>query len=190
MREEKLIQAIRNGGEQESQALEWLYRHHAKAVVSMVKKRGGSKEEGHDIFQEAIIVFYERVKRGTYQPSSPISAFLHVVSRNLWIKEWKKSGHSEKVALEESETHEVNAVDRLLDAERSEALKAVLDQLKKDCREILRHSIYLNLSMDDIAARFGFQNAQVARNKKSRCLSYLRELIRKSPHFSAVLRKL
>jgi DNA-directed RNA polymerase specialized sigma subunit len=52
-----------------------------------------------------------------------------------------------------------------------------MDKLGEICKRILVYYYYENLSMKDIVLRLNYDNEQVVRNKKYKCMKDLNELL-------------
>ena len=61
--EEDLLYSLRNG---DDKALKTIYRQHYHTIINMVTNNAGSLQEAKDIYQETLIVFYEKVKEYFY----------------------------------------------------------------------------------------------------------------------------
>src|SRR6516225_9821011 len=55
-------------------------------VQSLILNNNGNREDAKDIFQEAIIVLYEKSKSDSFQLSCLIKTYVYSVSRRLWLK--------------------------------------------------------------------------------------------------------
>lgn len=182
LRDEDVIQGILQGGKQETRCLRQLYRSHETMITSMVRTHKGSEEEANDIFQEAIIVFYEQVKSGKFVLKARISTFLYAVARNLWLSRLKKKGR-ESPLLEQQAAQEVepaaNPLERVLETEQRGLLMQFVGQLAQDCQQVLMQSIFEQCNMKEIAQQMGYRNEQIARNKKHKCIGYLKKIIQR-----------
>ena len=47
---------------------------------------GGSKDDAADLFQETVIVLYQKVKAGNFDLQCLLKTFLYSVARRLWLK--------------------------------------------------------------------------------------------------------
>ena len=56
-------------------------------------------------------------------------------------------------------------------------LMKVMDQLGENCKKILLLFYYENKSMKEIVTELPYENEQVVRNKKSKCLKKLEQLV-------------
>ncbi len=167
-------------GKNADKAFQYLYKTYFRSVKKMVVANSGDEEEAHDIFQDALIVFYQAVRRGKFELKAKVGTYLFAVARNRWLAELSKR----KVKLEfqaEAQSAEATPLRMLLDKEQKMLLSKAVAELNEDCQEILRLSIYEELPMKEISERMGHSNDQVSRNKKSRCLKYLTRIIKESP---------
>ena len=190
--DEKTIEILSQGTEEEENVLEYLYETHYRSVQQMIISRGGQKSDAPDIFQDAIIAFYENVKAKKFQLSSSIKAYLFIIAQNIWITKQKKAGKiistgstEELEAFSNKTVHLVSPPKEL-----SPIVDQIMQELKPDCRLILQLSIYNKMSMKAIAKKMGFKNEQVARNKKNKCLNYLRKILHENPKYERVLKTL
>lgn len=52
----------------------------------MIINNNGSSDDAKDIFQEAMIVLYEKVRSGTFELNCQIKTYIYSVSKRLWLK--------------------------------------------------------------------------------------------------------
>src|SRR5919112_4606421 len=81
--DDALIVAIRGGDER---ALAHLYRLHWPMVSHFVLQNSGSEDDAQDVYQEGVVVFYEKVRDGSLELSCQIKTYLYAVCRRLWLK--------------------------------------------------------------------------------------------------------
>lgn len=168
-----LVKALRNG---EEQALKQVYRQNYPVVVNLVITNGGSLQEAKDIFQEALIIFYEKVREDDFQLSSRIKTYLYSVSRNLWLKQLKKRKQQEEPLKDTDEYIDPQAGDAIEKEAQYQAMHQALNAIGEPCSSILR-DFYLNgKNMEEITERFGYTNADNAKNQKYKCLQRLKKL--------------
>ena len=172
--------------------LKYIYHSQYKHVKQTIVKLGGSANDVPDIFQDAIIIWYENVKNGRFELQSTITAYLKRVAANLWINQKKRANRLHSVeTIDEVNTgaFEMNQISSL-EWDSGEVINTILEELSPLCREVLIYAIYKKMSMKEIAEVLGFKNEQNVRNKKNKCLGYLRKVIENSPHYQAILKEL
>ena len=70
----------------DKKAIETIYKDNFNLIQSLVINNSGSAEDAKDIFQEAMIVLYQKVQSGSFELNCQIKTFVYSVSRRLWLK--------------------------------------------------------------------------------------------------------
>src|SRR6478735_4121267 len=126
MKDEEIISKIKRGDES---ALDFLYRKNYRMMVKMIIKNNGSEEEAKDVYQEALIVFWQKAQTEEFVLTSKISTYLYSICQNLWRKELeRKSRHS----YEESDVVEYMDQDA---KERAQIIQKCLLELGETCKK-------------------------------------------------------
>src|SRR5690606_25163134 len=101
MKDREIIASIRKGDEQ---ALDFLYTKNYRMMVKMIVRNNGSEEEAKDIFQEALIVFWQKVIADSeFMLTSKISTYLYSICQNLWRKELERKKRHSSETVEKAE---------------------------------------------------------------------------------------
>ena len=175
--DDDLIKLLKSGLQSErTKALNHLYDLHYNGIRNYVLRNSGQNSDVKDLFQDVIIVFYEKLIDHDLKITGSIKNYLYAVCRNIWLNRLRKSGkmvHTEHIEnindsyfdpQEETRTLEELSFDKLI------------EKLGDGCKEILTLFYYKKLSMKAIAQRLNLANEGVAKNKKARCIAKLREL--------------
>ncbi|MFN3403170.1 MAG: RNA polymerase sigma factor [Cytophagaceae bacterium] len=160
MKDNEIIEKIKKGDEK---ALDFLYKKNYRMMVKMIIKNNGSEDEAKDIFQDALIVLWQKVNTDEFVLSSKISTYLYSICLNLWRKELERKS---RLSNEETDAQEVSNMDQ---KERAEIINKCINDLGDTCKKILTYYYFDNLSMNDIAEKMGFANADTAKTKKYKC---------------------
>lgn len=160
-----------------------LYENYFESLVSYICKNGGSEEDGADIFQEAVLVLTCKVKTGQFREESSVKTFLFSIARNLWLHEQRT--RKRRISREEiyMQTEAVEESERVFAKEGShrQMLNEVMQKIGDGCKKLLHGFYYENKSVRELQLQFAYQNDQVLRNRKSKCLKKLKELITERP---------
>jgi len=159
-------------------AIETLYRQHYKMVQSLIINNQGTIDDARDIFQEAMIVLYEKAKSGSFELHCQIKTYVYSVSRRLWLKRLQQL---------QKFLPEVNGVDELVpveeeveEAEKRNAdfhlMEKAMSNLGEPCKSLLEAFYVHKKNMTEIAGNFGYTNADNAKNQKYKCLMRLKKL--------------
>jgi RNA polymerase sigma factor (sigma-70 family) len=188
-KDQYIIEAIRKGDN--SSALSLLYTNTLKKVRNYILKNSGNKEDADDIFQEAIVVFFLKVKDRSFDEAQSIDGFIYAVSRNLWINKANRLARHRKYEshLQHSDSIDYNnQLNKLVDREKTETMERIFDMLEEKCRLILKYAIYDRLSMKEISEKMGHKNDKVSKAKHYRCKQYLAKLVKENKSLLEVLR--
>ncbi|MFT3681273.1 MAG: sigma-70 family RNA polymerase sigma factor [Ferruginibacter sp.] len=159
-------------------AVEAIYRENYSMIQSFILNNSGSADEARDIFQEAMVVLYEKSKDISFSLNCQIKTYLYSVSRRLWLKRLQQlSRYSAQVdsvedtvpVEEELEEHEKRNTDFLM-------MESALGKIGEPCKSLLDAYYLQKKSMQDIAGEFGYTNADNAKTQKYKCLMRLKKL--------------
>lgn len=179
----ELIAAI-SAGRELNDAIRFIYRQYSQATSSFIMQHGGSEQDADDIFQETVVAFIEVVQKGKYRGEASVKTFLNSIARNYWFNEIKKrdrSGFRDKQFELSRDKNEADVSHYISEMERKRQLRELVDQLGESCRKVLLLFYYENLSMKEMVEHLPYDNEQVVRNKKYKCLQALAGLIKDNP---------
>ena len=183
--DEYLIQLISKGGPDEDEAIRALYAHYFDGLCKQVVFNGGREEDGQDMFQETVIAFLHSVKQGRFRGEASIKTYLYAMNRNIWMNEMRsrdRSAKREKNYDKMGSKDDLSGAKGLEQKQVSQQLIALLENLGDNCKQILMQFYYEERSMKEIVATTAYENEQVVRNKKSKCLKKLADLLRERPY--------
>jgi RNA polymerase sigma factor (sigma-70 family) len=172
MKDLEIIERIRKGDET---ALDFLYKKNFRMMLKLILKNSGSEDDAKDVFQDALIVFWQKVKSDdNFTLTSKISTYLYSVCLNLWRKELDRKKRHTYDQPDRSETQDQDA------KERNEIINRCIQELGDTCRKILIYYYFDRLSMADIADKLGFSNSDTAKTKKYKCKKELDSKIKET----------
>lgn len=150
-----------------------------ESILTQICVNGGSRDDGADIFQESVLILIDKVKTGQFRGESSIKTFLQAIARNLWLHELRtrsRRNNREQHYVDNTVEMEIQA-QSFTDQVNTNALEMVMEKVGDPCWKILRGIYYENKSMKELLLDFNYENEQVLRNRKSRCMKKLKELI-------------
>lgn len=171
-----ILSAIQSGDNQ--YVLSSLYKTVLPMVKKLIMSNSGNEEEAKDIFQDAVLIFYNQVKEGRFDSRYEIGGFIYSVSRNLWINRAKRLNRTTRMNTEATVPVHENVLDDLITEEKSYAINALLDKIGEECKKLLKYSTYEKLSMKEICEKMGFSNENVAKTNNYRCKQKLISLVK------------
>jgi RNA polymerase sigma factor (sigma-70 family) len=165
-----------------------LYKQYSGMVIAFIITNHGSQQDGEDVFQEALIALINLVKSGKFRGEASLQTTFISIARNIWLNEQKKrkSLDTRGKLFENARQPEADPSSLLLEREVSEQFLTVMNRLAEGCKALLTMVYYENLSFKDILDRTHFENEQVIRNKKYKCMRELTEMIKDDPTFKNI----
>ena len=165
----------------EKDGILFLYQTHFEPLSWFVMNNNGNAEDAQDIFQEVMVSFIHLVQQGKFRGESTIKTFLYSMNRNIWFNELKRRGRSDEreKKFEMLKEEDQRSIDNVLEQrETNQQLIKIMEELGENCKKILILYYYENYSMKEILTELKYENEQVVRNKKYKCLKKLEEMIR------------
>lgn len=173
--EHTLLKGLANN---DSKAVETLYKSHFGMIQHFVTNNNGSFDDAKDVFQEAMITLYEKVQNDSFTLTCQIKTYLFSICKHLWLKRLQQMGKYSSPLNTEEEA--VSVESDIEDAANKDAAYKIMDSalnsLGEPCKSLLE-GYYLNKKgMQELAAAFGYTNADNAKNQKYKCLMRLKKL--------------
>jgi RNA polymerase sigma factor (sigma-70 family) len=176
-----LIKGIRN---HDSSILEHVYYTYYPIIEGYITHNQGSRDQARDIFQDAMIIVYKRIKSNELELTCKFGTYLYAICKNIWMQERKK--YLQRTQKLREQPLEVNdpgpADDPLLQNHLTDLFNKHFDALSKDCQKIL--SMYFNnFSVEDIRAAMNYKDLHHTADRKYRCKKSLINRIVNDPLF-------
>lgn len=174
--DQELIDGIAKGS---TESLRIVYKDNFPLVLQYIVKNSGSEEDAKDVFQEAIIVLYDKINKGDFKLTSRLQTYIYSVSRYIWLKKLNSNEHLSTTIYQELE--ETLMVENDLEESQAKELQfhlmeESLSLLGEPCQTIIKDFYIHDLSMQEICEKFGYTNANNAKTQKYKCLQRLKKL--------------
>ncbi len=164
-------------------ATERIYKQCYPVVEHWVRTNGGDEADAADLFQEAVLVLWEKARNAQFELSCAIGTYLFAVARRLWLKRLQQRRQSPSALWDDTgadEGPDWAAEEDVVRHEEREAqfgqLESALQQLGEPCASLLRSFYTEGKSMQEIAEAAGYTGADTAKTQKYKCLSRLKKL--------------
>jgi RNA polymerase sigma factor (sigma-70 family) len=159
-------------------ALNKLYVGYFPMILQFILNNNGDEDDAKDVYQEGIIVLYNKIKGGNFELSSKLKTYIYSVCRRIWLK--KLAQHSRKTSNIADFEDVIATEDDLEQHEEKdqqfEKMQSALLHLGEPCKTIIQDFYINNLSMQDICEKFGYTNTDNAKTQKYKCLQRLKKL--------------
>ena len=178
MSENSLILRLRRG---DRDALEEIYRSYRVSFIKWITySHKCTKEQAVDIFQYAILSFYENVLEDTVEEinDAGIKTYLYSIGKNKLLSDSRRDSRlsfneelEDNLLLEEID-------DQTQDREgKLEKVRSIIETLQTPCADILKLFYFNNLSNDEIAEVLGYKNGNTVKNLKYKCIKRIKRLL-------------
>lgn len=159
-------QAMARLAQGDPQALNELMARHAPAVYGFLCRLLGDETEAEDLAQETFLCVFESCH--TYRPEQRFTPWLFTIAANLARSRWRSiarhplqsldevsDGESAGASMALAAEEQQNPAQRLLHKEREEAVRAAVQGLPGELREVIVLCEWEDLSMAEAATILG-----------------------------------
>lgn len=171
--------------------LQYIYKQYYYNINYFIRKNQGSEDDASDIFQEAIIIIYRKIKENdlVFEKSS-FKGYLFSVCRLLWLKQLEKR-RVEKEKLNDSlpyqeDLYDDNLNEIVIKNERYGLYQKHFGALSTDCQKLLQ-LFFEKVSLKEIAMMMGYKSEKYAKKRKFKCKELLISRIKQDAEFKKIL---
>lgn len=163
-----------------------IYDLYKNPFFQYVKRYGLPKDDVADIYQDAFIALCENAKKGKLDDlKSNVKTYFFAIGKYMVYNKLKQGQKS--VYMETIDNFQIDSVwaDYEMESEsnqsnpEAEQLQIALKQLGGKCKELLNYFYYEEKKLDEIVLLMNYENKDVAKSQKSRCIKNLKNLLNK-----------
>lgn len=177
-----LIKGLLN---EDNKAISMIYSTCFSSVRNYIQTNAGNEADARDVFQEAIMVVFEKARNEKLKLQCTLKTYLYSVSRYIWLKELEKR---KKSLQETKEVENFEVIDDqvshdiyIKNAQKSLFVK-MFKQLSEDCQKIIQ-SILDGKSIQEVTRIMNYKTEQHTKNRRYRCKKSLITKIRQNPDY-------
>lgn len=179
---DRIIQRLREK-ESDGDAWDMLYAKYQPTVMGyLTKSTNLSDVDKQDIYQEAIIKFYEKLNDDSFTLTSQLITYLIGVCNKRVLELQRKQ--KRRIFIEDY-TDDYSSIDKSdtaydddLSNETETFVRELLSQLKDNCRNLLIAKYFNNKSYKEIVKELDiYANVDSAKNSKKKCIEKLKSII-------------
>ncbi|WP_066836144.1 RNA polymerase sigma factor [Rufibacter ruber] len=152
-----------------------LYQQVFPAVARYVSRRGGSLDQAKDVFQDTVVVYYEKAANGHTNEIPHVPKYLMGIAKHLWAKRY--SQEQQQKSLDPAQLQLETAT---LEPPTPSVQKVLrfLNTAGQKCMDLLKAFYYDRIPAEEMASSFGFSGPRSATVQKFKCLEKVREAVR------------
>ncbi len=175
-----IINAIKHG---DDAVIKAFYKKHLPRIISYVLKNSGETEDARDIFQDAMVLVFEKIKANKLQINCALGTYVYGICKYLWLNRLRRMGKTEinDAAFVKLEDPISNAEEMIDKAEKKSLIQKYLLKLGTGCQEILL-MFFGGYSLREIAKEKDFTEGYT-RKRKFACQKQLMKLTANDPVF-------
>jgi RNA polymerase sigma factor (sigma-70 family) len=174
--------------------LEYLYKEYFPQIKRIVLTNGGNEQDARDLFQEALIIVFNRLQKNKLVIKSSFHNFFIVLCKFIWFRQ---NNINHKYSIEgtgEESPQGINAQPALneipgeslykehLASQYEKIYQRQYRKLPGDCKRVLK-MFFRKKSFKEIAVRMGYSNEDYARRKKYLSMQQLMKMINLDPEY-------
>jgi RNA polymerase sigma factor (sigma-70 family) len=153
------------------QLLMELYKSAFPPLAKYVARMGGSVDDAKDIFQDALVIYYEKAVAGNLVAADG-KAYLLGIAKHMWFKKFKEQGNT--LPLDDSWEQADEAEQHI----SNNKVLQFLETAGKRCMELLSAFYYHKLPMKEAAKQFGYAGERSVTVQKYKCLEKVRDTVK------------
>lgn len=174
----------------DSVILQFIYKNFYYKINFFIKKNNGDDDDANDVFQEAIIIIYRKLKENSLILDCSFDTYLYSVCRFLWLKQLgKRKNEKERIYDNQEFRDDIydDQLNRTVDLnERYRLYQKHFQNLGKDCQKILQ-MFFDKVPLKQIAQMMGFKGEKYAKKRKYKCKEYLIKSIKQDLEYKKIL---
>ena len=176
--------------------LEYLYRDYYPQVLRIIVKNGGDKQDARDLFQEALIVIFNRLKKNELIIESSFHSYFISLCKFIWFQQVNQKGNFE-IAYQEEKVRQPSVVEErdgnkafeeYLNNQMEKIYQRHFRKLPGDCKRVLR-MFFKRRSYTEISQKMRYAGEDYARRKKYLCMQRLLAMINEDPEYHELKRR-
>lgn len=179
--EQQLLAEIRKGNER---VLDELY---VVNKAKFLKYGGGILKDStvlEDIYQDAIIAFYENVRKGKVMVlKSSISTYIISIGKFMIYRYLSKLKSTTSLATFEDQEIDIafsHYIENMEDEDETVSLlQRAIEKMGEPCSTLLKLFYYEDKENTEIVEQLGYANTDVVKSQKYRCMQSLKLIVKK-----------
>ena len=182
---EEILEGLRN---KDTNVLDFIYKNFFQQIKVFINKNSGTDEDAQDIYQDAVLVIYQKIKNDNLTLNCSFNTYLYSVCRLLWLKQLEKRRKTQEYAEDSEEVIELDdGILKLYSSnERYIIYQDHFKKLSQNCQKILE--LYMaRIQLKEIANILGYKSDLYVKKRKHQCKEKLVNSIKNDPRYKELL---
>jgi len=161
-------------------------------VESYIVQNSGSKKDALSIVNDVWMALHRYVNKPDFEQSATLKTIIYSIARNMWLPVLRKRRNNKEIELDDkynSIALEDKVTRKIELDEGQKMLTAMIQNLRDNCKELIRLYYFSKLKMAKIAKQLNIPNEAAAKNRKARCLKNLRAAVLDNPAYADYLKE-
>lgn len=154
-----------------------LYQKYFGYTKKFVLTNKGNIEDAEDIFQDAMIILYEKLYADKFEVETCLGNYVMGISKNLWLKKLR----NKDLLVEISENYYAKnqeEIDLAIENERNywDKLNGYINSISLHCKNLIQDIFIKNKSIEEIQKKYHYSSKHNAQNQKHKCVEQIRKI--------------
>jgi RNA polymerase sigma factor (sigma-70 family) len=181
MREYSTSEIIKGIAKRKDGIIRYVYKQCYTDIRKLILTNGGNEHDAEDVFQEGMVKVYQKIIEQGLNLSCKFGTYLYSVCRFLWLQELEKKHSSQYQShIPEEIIDDETANTKIRENTELKLYEQHFKELSQECQKVL-NMYFQKASMEEICIVMGYQNVQIAKDKKYRCKKSLMNKIFNNP---------
>lgn len=183
--DKEILSGIKNKNEN---VLHFIYDNLLPVVKRYILKNSGNKLNAEDIFQEALLILFDKLRKEELYLSCGFSTYFIAVCKKLWLNQLRKRSYNIINYSDDIEHYNVfeKPFEPNTDSEFTGLFFRHFNKMSEKCQQVLILH-FKKVPASEIAIKLGFKNKEYAISRKYKCLKRLITSIKSDPELENII---
>jgi RNA polymerase sigma factor (sigma-70 family) len=165
-----------------------IYKKFYQQIKYLIRSNSGTEMDAEDIFQDALVVIYQKISSENFKLSCSFYTFLYSICRHLWLQRLNKRefSYEYKDVANLDEWQDNDTIEELTEEnEKYKLFQQHFLRLNQNDQKVLK-LFMKKIPLKEIALIMGFKSEKYAKFRKYLCKEKLKNSILNDPHFREI----
>lgn len=154
-----------------------LYQKYFAYTKKFVLNNKGNLEDAEDIFQDALVILYEKLFTDDFKAHTCLGYYISGISKNLWLKKLRNKEFPIEIPENYYATHQ-EEINLAIENERDywDRLNGYINSISSHCKNLIQDIFMKNKSIEEIQTKYQYSSKHNAQNQKHKCVEQIRKI--------------